>query len=132
MGRKGKELSKEIKDVAWKLLQEGKNINYVSETLGVCKSIKRSFKKREERRGSTKNIPRRGRSPSVTVRDYRKLERLVKTNIRESLRDITDRFIENKQPISKRIEQLQLHKQVRPNDVWTCVACSYFIYKKLT
>ena len=23
-------------------------------------------------------------------------------------------------------------KQVRPNDVWTCVACSYFIYKKLT
>ena len=21
-------------------------------------------------------------------------------------------------------------KQVRPNDVWTCVACSYFIYKK--
>ena len=103
--------SKEIKDVAWKLLQEGKNINCVSETLGVCKSIKRSFKKREERRGSTKNIPRRGRSPSVTVRDYRKLERLVKTNIRESLRDITDRFIENKQPISKRIEQLQLHKK---------------------
>ena len=24
------------------------------------------------------------------------------------------------------------HKQVRPNDVWTCIACSYFIYKKLT
>ena len=23
-------------------------------------------------------------------------------------------------------------EQVRPNDVWTCVACSYFIYKKLT
>ena len=25
-----------------------------------------------------------------------------------------------------------LWKQVRPNDVWTCVACSYFIYRKLT
>ena len=25
-----------------------------------------------------------------------------------------------------------VHKQVRPNDVWTCVTCSYFIYKKLT
>ena len=24
-----------------------------------------------------------------------------------------------------------LDEQVRPNDVWTCVACSYFIYKKL-
>ena len=22
-------------------------------------------------------------------------------------------------------------KQVRPNDVWTCVACSYFSYKKI-
>ena len=22
-------------------------------------------------------------------------------------------------------------KQVRPNDVWTFVACSYFIYKKI-
>ena len=22
-------------------------------------------------------------------------------------------------------------EQVRPNDVWTCVACSYFIYKKI-
>ena len=25
-----------------------------------------------------------------------------------------------------------LFKQVRPNDVWTCVACNYLIYKKLT
>ena len=25
-----------------------------------------------------------------------------------------------------------LSEQVRPNDVWTCVACCYFIYKKLT
>ena len=25
-----------------------------------------------------------------------------------------------------------LFEQVRPNDVWTCVACSYFIYKKMT
>ena len=24
-----------------------------------------------------------------------------------------------------------LLEQVRPNDVWTCVACSYFIYRKL-
>ena len=23
-------------------------------------------------------------------------------------------------------------KQVRSNDVWTCVACGYLIYKKLT
>ena len=25
-----------------------------------------------------------------------------------------------------------IFQQVRPNDVWTCVTCSYFIYKKLT
>ena len=111
MGRKGKELSKEIKDVAWKLLQEGKSITYVSETLGVNRSTIGSFKKRVERRGSTENIPRRGRTPSVTARDYRKLERLVKTNRRESLQDITDRFNENRQqPISKRTVQLHQHK----------------------
>ena len=67
MESKGRELSKEIKDVAWKLLQEGKSITYVSETLGVTRSTKRSFKKRIERRGSTENISRRGRTPSVTA-----------------------------------------------------------------
>ena len=25
----------------------------------------------------------------------------------------------------------KLKKQVRPNDVWICVACSYFIYQKI-
>ena len=30
----------------------------------------------------------------------------------------------------KKFIKLKL-KQVRPNDVWTCVACSYFIYKKI-
>ena len=36
----------------------------------------------------------------------------------------------------KQIDKIEttaiIFKQVRPNDVWTCVACSYFIYKKLT
>ena len=45
MGRKGRELSKEIKDVAWKLLQEGKSITYMSERLGVSRSTIGSFKK---------------------------------------------------------------------------------------
>ena len=33
---------------------------------------------------------------------------------------------------SRQKRKTQHMKQVRPNDVWTCVACSYFIYKKLT
>ena len=47
----------------------------------------------------------------MTTRDYRKLERLVKTNRRESLQDITDMFNENRQqPMSKRTVQLYIHK----------------------
>ena len=78
--------------------------------LGVTRSTIGIFKKRVERRGSTENIPRPGRTPSVTARDYRKLERLVKTNRRESLQDITDRFNENRQQKDKRTVQLHLHK----------------------
>ncbi|XP_062600651.1 uncharacterized protein LOC134262292 [Saccostrea cucullata] len=111
MGRKGKELSNQVKEIAWKLLQEGKTISYVSETLDVSRTTIASFKKRVERRGFIENIPRRGRKPVVTARDYRKLERLVKTHRRESLQDITDKFNENKErPISKRTVQLHLHK----------------------
>lgn len=50
-----------------------------------------SFKKRVKRRGSIQNIPRRGKKPIVPARDYRQLERPVKTNRRESVQGITDK-----------------------------------------
>lgn len=93
--------------MAWKLLQD----TYVSETLGIPRSTITSFKKRVELGGSLENIPRRVRKSTVSTRDYRKLERLVKSYRRDNFKDITDNFNENSErPVSKRIVQLYLHK----------------------
>lgn len=37
MGRKAKEMCIEVKEIMWKLLQDGKTIFHVSETLGIPK-----------------------------------------------------------------------------------------------
>lgn len=83
------------------MLQDGKTITYVSETFGKPRSTISSFKKRVEQRGYIENIARRGRKSTVTSRNYR----------RESLKDITDQFNENRERlVSKRTVQLHLHK----------------------
>ena len=109
MGRRGKELSNDVKEIAQKLFEAGKTINYVSNTLHIPRSTVGSLKKHIEHRGSIENIPQGGRTPSVTARDYRKLERLVKVNRRGNLQDITSKFNENRErPISKRTLQFHL------------------------
>lgn len=52
MGCKAKEMSIEVKDMVWKLLQEGKTIMYVSERLGIPRSTITSFKKLVDLQGS--------------------------------------------------------------------------------
>ena len=48
-----------------------------------------------------------------TPRDYRKLERLVKANRRDTLSDITLKFNENNvNPVAKRTLQYHLHEMV--------------------
>lgn len=74
MGRKAKELSIEVKEMVWKMLQDGKTITYVSETFGKPRSTISSFKKRVEQRGYIENIARPGRTSTVTSRNYRKRE----------------------------------------------------------
>ena len=61
--------------------------------------------------GSVENKARSGRPKVVTDRDYRKLERLVKVNRRDSLRDITSKFNETRdRRVSKRTVQHHLNK----------------------
>lgn len=48
MGLKAKELSIEVKEMVWKMLQDGKTITYVSEIFGKPRSTISSFKKRVE------------------------------------------------------------------------------------
>ena len=111
MGRKGKELSNDVKKVVRSLLERGDSSRKVSEILGVPPTTISSVRKRIEERGSVENIRRSGRPPKVSDRHYRRLERLVKTNRRESLIEITNKFNENiDQPVAKRTVQLHLHK----------------------
>lgn len=82
----------------------------MSERRGIPRSTITSFKKHVER-GSLENITRRGRKSTVSTRDYRKLERLVKSHRRNNSKDNTDSFNENRErPVSKRTVQLYLHK----------------------
>ncbi|XP_060564878.1 monocarboxylate transporter 5-like [Ruditapes philippinarum] len=74
MGRTGKELTLEVKQIAQKLFEEGKTIDFVSNTLNVLRSTVGSLKKRIEQRDSIVNIPKSGRKPTVTAREYRRLE----------------------------------------------------------
>lgn len=106
MGRKAKELSYEIKEIVWKMLQYDKTITYMSETFGISRTTISSLKKRVERRCSIENISRRGRKYIVTSRDYQKLERLVKTH----RRILRTNLMKTEQPVSKRTMQLHLHK----------------------
>ena len=56
MGRKGKELSKDVKKVVWSLLERGDYIQKVSEILGNFPTTISSVKKLIEERGSVENI----------------------------------------------------------------------------
>ena len=111
MPRKGKELSSDVKKVVWDLLQQGNSIRKVAELLGIPHTTIASVKTRIEQRGSVENAKRSGRPRKLTDRHYRRLERLVKTNRRHSLVDITNRFNESvDQPVAKRTVQFHLHK----------------------
>ena len=102
MGRKGKELTTEVKEIVKQLLEEGNTISYIAEVMIIPKSTIGDLKKKICLSGSVENIKRGGRHPRVTERDYRQLERLVKTNRRDSLADITHKFNENRDvPVSK-------------------------------
>lgn len=111
MGRKGKELGVEIKEVIRKLTEEGYSIRWIADLLQIPKSTIGDVRKRIQARGSTDSLKRSGRKGFVSARDYRKLERLVKTNRRDSLSDITSKFNEGRdRPVSKRTVQFHLHK----------------------
>ena len=111
MGRKRKELSNDVKKVVWSLLERGDSIRKVSEILGIPPTTISRVKKRTEEIGSVENIRRRSLPPKLSDPHYRRLERLVKTNRRESLIEITNKFNENiDQPVAKHTVQLHLHK----------------------
>lgn len=94
MCRRGKELSNDVKEIAQKLFEAGKTIDYVLNTLHIQRSTVGSLKKGIEHYGLIAITPRRGRIPSVTARDYRKLteETIYKTLHQNSMRIGKDQY----------------------------------------
>ena len=113
MGRKGPEISPEVRKLAVDLHQNGHRLCEVSKLLQLpYRSMTVSnIVKRFLGSGSVENKARSGRPKIVTDRDYRKLERLVKANRRDSLSDITSKFNELRdRRVSKRTVQYHLNK----------------------
>lgn len=111
MGRKGKETGADAKKFIVDLMQSGLSRRKISEMLKIPKSTVIDICKRFSDTGSLENKPRSGRPPKIKPRDYRKLERIVKTNRRCSLSDITAKFNEERpEPVSRRTIQHNLHK----------------------
>ena len=70
-----------------------------------------TFIRRYLLRDELENRLRSGRPKKITPRDYRKLERLVKANRRDTLSDIILNFNENNvNPVAKRTLQYHLHE----------------------
>ena len=61
--------------------------------------------------GSVENKPRSGGPKKIKPRDYRQLERIVKTNRQSLLSDITTKFNEGRpDSVSRRTIKYNLHK----------------------
>lgn len=111
MGRKGSELTIDVKNIAVCMYNDGMSIAEISRTLQKPHSTISSVLKKFKSSGSVENLQRSGRPLSVTDRDYRHLERTVKCNRRASLADITSKFNEGRAaPVCKRTVQNHLHK----------------------
>ena len=85
------------------LLQKGYSWRKISDMLNVPKSNVFDVCRKFSDTGIVENKPRSGRSKKNKPRDYRQLERIVKTNRRSLLSDITAKLNEGRSvPVSKR------------------------------
>jgi transposase len=92
MGRHGKELTTEQKEILLSLSHQGFSSYKIQEFTGInCRTIQK-FLKRTREKGSIENNPRSGGRKKTTPRDERVLFRSVKRNRRQTLKDLTARF----------------------------------------
>lgn len=112
MSKKRRELSTDLKERIIILNARGFNNNKVSELLGIHRSTVGRILKKFFQKGSVENDPRSGRPRVTDVRGDRKLYRIVKTNRRQSLQDITSTFNRNEGTrLSKRTVRRRLHQE---------------------
>ena len=92
MAPHGKEPTTEQKGIILNLSNEG-CLSYKMQSMTGLNSRKiKKFLKRMRERGNIENLPRRGGIRKTIPRDNRILFRSVKTNRRQTLKDVTARF----------------------------------------
>ena len=110
MVRDGKELSTDLKETIMGLDQEGYSACKIAEFLSLNRRTVSYIIKLYREWGTVENLPRSGRKKKTNVRTDRLLLRMVKTNRRQTLGDLTSKF-NNSTPykLSQRKVQRRLH-----------------------
>ena len=88
----GRELTTEQKEIILNLSNEGFSSYKKQNMTGINSRTIQKLLKRMRERGSIENLPRSGGIRKKTPRDDRILFRSVKTNRRQTLKDVTARF----------------------------------------
>jgi transposase len=110
MGKHGKELTIADKQTIISMIEGGMRARKVAEILDRSESTVSRFLKRHQETGNIENKHRTGRPKLITERGARKLSKIVITDRRQSLRDITHEFNAfNVQPCLTRTIQRNLY-----------------------
>ena len=99
MARRGRELSSDTKNAIVKLNEGGYSGRKITVMLGINLATVQKFLKRFRLRNSMENKQRSGRPGKSSDRTDRQLMRLVKTERRKNLKDITINLLNEKTPV---------------------------------
>ena len=103
MGRKGKDVSDEVRAVVCTMFTNGKKVTAIAKDLSMPRGTVNTIIQRYKKTGQIKMGKRAGRPPKLTPRDERRLSRLILRNRRTPLMQILDTFnASNDVSISKR------------------------------
>ena len=112
MSRKGAELSTETKELIITLSESVQNKAELSRMLNIPRTTITSVLSKYRRTGTVETLMRSGRKRSFTNRDRNALKRLVKSNRRLTLQDITAELNECKtNTFSQKTVQRVLHSE---------------------
>ena len=112
MSRKGAELSTETKELIITLSESVQNKAELSRMLNIPRATITSVLRKYRRTGTVETLTRSGRKRSFTNRDRNALKRLVKSNRRLILQDITAKLNECKtKTFSQKTVQRVLHSE---------------------
>ena len=92
MAPHGKELTREQKEIIVQLSNSGFSSYKIEGMTEINSRTVQKFLKRVRERGNVENLPRSGSRRKTTPRDVRILYRSIKSNRRQTLKDVTIRF----------------------------------------